>query len=384
MDNEILSGKIRKKALTKMLLSIPALLLGILMLFLLYIGGLLSLKGYFQPYDVHSSIKEIDQITGDALTRGMINASFTATTDDMVDTGVYETENNKTVGYVVAAKAGNKYILCYLNSKDYEKVFSGNTYTFSGVFESIDTQVETMVLTDMIQQGIGRENAKLLLYKYELNTQSTGVVTRTLIYLLALIPWVFSIFLLIRGLGPFLNVYASPQVKELSKYGPVEALLTEIESQFTAMDENGKLTLWKRKSVVYLLDGWIVIESPLNFRFIKADEILWAYRLKQTMKTKGNIITSISYYAYFRSMDSMFSERGDYSNIENLLVAMAVKYPWMVVGYNCKLEEIWNTDIERFKTLVTETSVDAEKEGGEHTEDDAVNPAEQTQDTVPM
>jgi hypothetical protein len=381
MDNEILAGRIRKKSLANALLAIPVLLLGILLLYMVYNAGLLSLKGYFTPYNVRS-LTEINGIVGKPFDSDSVFVSLTASTDDIVDTGIDHTEDKVVVGSYVAIDVDGKYIICYLNNKDFQTVFNDSTYTFKGAFEDTDEQVKSMVIEDMVKQGIESSDAAKLLYGYTLNTQENGVFARTLLYLFILAAWAFSIFLFLRGIIPFVNVYSFPQVKKLSQYGPADAVLPEIEQQFSCADEMSRHVLRKHSNSIWLLRDWIVAETPLNIRFMKAEDLLWAYKLKHSTKYYGVITAGVRFYVKLRSRSGMLSVQGDEFSVDKLLGAVSEKYPWVIAGYSAKLESIWNTDIGQFEAHAEEKK--AGMRAGHDTSplDDKAAVGEQTANTI--
>ena len=70
MNEEILTKKIKRKSLSKLLLSVPFLVVALLLTSMLVASGMLSTDGYLTPHAVNS-ISQLDRIVQSPLGEGM-------------------------------------------------------------------------------------------------------------------------------------------------------------------------------------------------------------------------------------------------------------------------------------------------------------------------
>lgn len=348
MNDGILSRKIKKKSLLNFLLSLLFLITGILLVLTLSGSGLISMDGYLQPYDVQNSMQKIDKIVNSPLGFDTYTITLKSSAHDIVDACIELTSHGIASANYVAARVGDKYILCLISKGTYDTWPVGEGLTFTGVLDQTDPEVVSMVITDMAKDNIGEAEARELLYGYMIDTRKTGFVSRSVQYLLFLAIWFFGIFFFIRGIRPIINIYNHPAVRKLSQYGTVEYILAQIEEQLAGAGDANAYRVGKKSNVVHLLSGWVVIESLFNIKISKSSDLLWAYKMKQTIKHYGIITAGVSYCAKLNCKGNVMSVPGDEFSVDRLLGAVSGKYPWVVVGFNDELETMWNSDMEQF------------------------------------
>lgn len=159
----------------------------------------------------------------------------------------------------------------------------------------------------------------------------------------------FDLAILIYGIRVFVvyvrtmnNIYCDPQVRKLSKYGPVERVLQDIENEFEA-----KVTADKSKKVVYFLESWIVVTVPIRIVFIRAADLLWAYCQKLTNRVNG-MKTNEGFSLILRSKDRKIAVSGEEIDVYEALTKIKKSYPWVITGYDRKIDYEWKKNVEMY------------------------------------
>ncbi|HKW35918.1 MAG TPA: DUF6709 family protein [Candidatus Acidoferrum sp.] len=137
-----------------------------------------------------------------------------------------------------------------------------------------------------------------------------------------------------------------PLSKELAQYGPLYSIVPEIESDVAA----GTSTL----SNMTFSRNWIISCWLTQVVVMKRDEIVWAYK-KRTKHSVNFIPTGSSYGLVLRDTRGKFVElTSSEQNVDLYLKSLAEQTPWVVFGYDPKLEKLYKKEREAFAQTVSE------------------------------
>lgn len=357
MHENKIAKRIKKGSAIKLILSLPILAAAAFLIYLLYVSKLFSPVGFIQPFEIRSSLSNVDVIAGSPLSLGLYNVSLTATSDYLYDPGVERTTDDVTDGYYFAVFIEDKFVMCFVNTKQYDEIYSEEGYTFSGVLEKPEAKALSLFVEDLKKQGVSESEATALIYPYSINTTESGVFGRCMLYTFTLFLLVAGLLIAIRCLLTLINVKNFVHVRKLAKYGDAESLLEEIEQEYAASESDSHF-LGKGRGWVCLTEKWIVVLSGfggLGVRFMRAEDLMWAYKLKQTTKAYGVVTTGVYYFLKLRSREKTLSVAGKEQYVDELLAALFQAYPWVVVGYSATLESVWKANKEQFASYADES-----------------------------
>jgi hypothetical protein len=351
MHENKIAGKIRKGAVIKFLLSVPLLVAAMILICLMAASGLFSAEGYFYfaPLDVSRSLSAIDDIARRPLGLETFNVSLTAPYSDMVDPEIQKTEDGKPVGNYLAVFLDDKYVYCYIRAADYEAL-AGDGYTFTGSLRKMEPKLISMAVEDMVEDGISQNDADNFLYGYYIDTTDNGAFARTFLYILTLLLLFFGLLAAARTILALIDVRNFSQVRKLSKYGDRDMLFEQIEEDY-AVAEDDVFSLGRGRGSVCLGDRWIVVLGGfggLGVKFMRAEDLLWAYKLKRTTRYYGVISAGTYHFLMLRGKTVSLSVAGREQSVDMLLFAISGRYPWAIVGYSAELEAAWKSDRSRF------------------------------------
>jgi hypothetical protein len=171
---------------------------------------------------------------------------------------------------------------------------------------------------------------------------TTGLVLVALLLILGL----WAIFLSNRrGEDPERH----PLCKALSKYGPLYTLVPEIDTEFSA----GASAL----SGVTFTQNWVIKCSVFQTLVMRRDEIVWVYK-KRTKHSVNFIPTGTTFSSILRdSRGKLVEVSASEEHVNNLLAFIAQPMPWIIVGYDRKIEKLYKKQRQSFVETVTQRKV---------------------------
>jgi hypothetical protein len=345
-QEETVTKKIRRCQLYKTAASFLLVPVCIAYLFHFFTAGLLA-GGYFTPYDIRGSLARCDAVTGKGIW-DRTKVSLAVSSDDLADTGIYMEMDNNPAGYYLAARVEGKYIICYVSAYEYKKYKSGDSLTFTGGFEPLEPEVESMVLDIMAKSGIGPSNARNMLYGYYINPSVSFLfLNRTIDYLPFLALLVLTAVLLIRSILPLLDIYRYHGFKNLPDMSR-ETALESIERQFA--DLTSERVYDTGKCRVYLMRNWLIVKTFWNFRFYLADDLLWAYKSSFVHLKGGYMRHSRRRFVYARAKYATAKVPGRDARLDGFLTALSEAYPWITIGYSRDKWSTWESENAKFTT----------------------------------
>jgi hypothetical protein len=136
-----------------------------------------------------------------------------------------------------------------------------------------------------------------------------------------------------------------PFAKNLARYGPLEAIVPQIDAEVMAGAGNFGSTLFVTKS-------WF-LDCGHNSAMRK-DQILWAYK-KQTKTSVNGIPTGTTFNSIIRdSWGGSIEISGSEQQVHGLLTGMVETMPWIIVGYTPELEKMFKRSRQNFAQAVAE------------------------------
>ncbi len=353
MNHERFLRVVRSTEISRMILAFVFVAIGAATAFLYSQIGLLTLSGYAQPYDTQGSLDEIMRFVANPIQYHFYSASLHATSENLVDAEIEYLVDNKPIANYLAVYVDEKYVVCVIPKSAYDK-WNGEDYVFVGSFERLDPEVKTMIIDDMVKQQIALEDANQLLYDYAIDTRKSPVFIRSLLYLIMLGVFGTGIALFVLGIARYLNVLLIPEVKQLSRYGQLDFVWEEIGNEFEQAAQLDKCRIGRTGRTVYLLPGWIIVATLMRIRIIKADSLLWTYKMKQSRRILNFIDAGERHILKLNSRGRVLAFIGYESQIDLLLQAIDQKYTHVIVGFSDRIEQAWNTSMDEFQQLANE------------------------------
>lgn len=383
MGENIIAQKIRKKSAAKLLISIPFLLLDIFLVCMFYQGGLFSLDGFFSPVPI-KTLDDLNRVTRVPLAANFIRVSLMAAPDYFLEAGVQQTEDDVPVGEFMAVYVEGKYVLCYISEREYQSLSDGSVHTFTGVLVMPENEVISLTVDGMKEAGYGETEARGILYPYSIDTTKNGVFGRVMMYLFVLALLIAGMLAFITGLAPLLNIAAYRPVKKLAQYGPIDAMLAEIDCQMLD-GGSGAAHMLGKYNQVYLLRDWIVVETNVTLRFQRSHDLLWAYKERRTTKYYGVVTMNVNTFIKLNGLNQSISLLGYEQGVDDTLAAIQREYPWSIVGYSDHLAAIWSRDRNQFVRYAEEKrSGTGNQADGQQAEPSAEEQAQEPASGIPM
>ena len=142
------------------------------------------------------------------------------------------------------------------------------------------------------------------------------------------------------------NPERHPICKTLSAYGPIYSIVPEIDAEIAA----GNAIL----GGFVFTTNWIVSVVLTKSTVMRRDEVVWVYQ-KKTKHSVNFIPTGTTYAAVFRDSRGRRVEiSGSEQQVSGLLSGWAEQTPWIIFGYNKKLEKAYSKERTAFVQVVAE------------------------------
>lgn len=138
-----------------------------------------------------------------------------------------------------------------------------------------------------------------------------------------------------------------PLAKMISKYGPIFSLVPQIDAEVAA----GSSYLLGVK----MTENWLISCTVTKSIVMRRDEVLWAYK-KRTRHSVNLIPTGTSYCAVLRDSRGKAFEisASNEQQTEDFLTTIACRTPWVIVGYDKKLEKLYKKSRPEFSAMVAQ------------------------------
>ncbi len=137
-----------------------------------------------------------------------------------------------------------------------------------------------------------------------------------------------------------------PLCKALSKYGPLYTVVPEIDREFDV----ARSTIGGATFTV----NWIISCGLGKSLVMRRDEIIWVYK-KRTKHSVNFIPTGTSYGLIVRDTRGNLLEISESEqSVNSYLSSLAEQTPWVIFGYDGKLEKLYKKRREAFVASVSE------------------------------
>jgi hypothetical protein len=137
-----------------------------------------------------------------------------------------------------------------------------------------------------------------------------------------------------------------PLCKALSVYGPLHTVVPEIDSEFSAANSNLAGSTFTR--------NWVISCSLTTSLVMRRDEIVWAYK-KRTKHSVNFIPTGSTYALILRdSRGKLLEISTSETDVNNYLASLAEQTPWIIFGYDSKIEKLYKKQRRAFVETVSE------------------------------
>ncbi len=352
MNSFSLEKKIRSKAVARICLSFVFILAGVLYMVLMASYGLFSMLGFFDPISLNDAPGELDRLSRSLFPKST-SIVLTAEGDDIIDVGIESIylKTSSMEGKYFAVPLEGRYILCLMEKEISRNSLSSSTFSFKGVLMPIDKEVHEIMITEMTEAGFDRQEAYNSLCSMIINTNvESGVVYRLFNYTAALVLFVLGNLYMIRNLSVIFNVCRD---KGLAVYLLSDKIFSDVDKAYSDMGNDSKYPLGGISRAVYLLDFWIIRETLFGMRYYSSSELMWVYKSHFLGMKMNHVPTMLVLHV----KDWVIKLYGKEAMIDEILHAVAQRYPWVMVGYSGQLERLWKSDREQFIKVARHNSV---------------------------
>jgi len=138
-----------------------------------------------------------------------------------------------------------------------------------------------------------------------------------------------------------------PLARMISRYGPIFRLVPQIDAEVAA----GSSYLLG----VRMTENWLISCTVTKSIVMRRDELLWVYK-KRTKHSVNLIPTGTSYSAVLRDSRGKTFEisASNEEQTEGFLSTLACRTPWVIVGYDKKLEKLYKKNRVEFSAMVSQ------------------------------
>jgi hypothetical protein len=142
------------------------------------------------------------------------------------------------------------------------------------------------------------------------------------------------------------NPESHPLCKALSEYGPLYTLIPEIDAEFAAANSRFGRASFTR--------NWVISCALGHSLVMRREEIVWAYK-KRTKHSVNFIPTGTSYALILRDRrGKLLEESATEEHVNSYLSTFAQQTPWIIFGYDTKVEKLYKKQRETFYETVSE------------------------------
>jgi len=138
-----------------------------------------------------------------------------------------------------------------------------------------------------------------------------------------------------------------PLARAIAQYGALYSLVPQIDAEVKA----GSAYMLG----VRMTDNWFVSCTVTNSTVMRRDEVLWAYK-KRTKHSVNFVPTGSSYSSVLRDSRGKAFEisASTEEQSDGFLNAIVSRTPWIIVGYDKKLEKLYKKSRAEFLALVAQ------------------------------
>ena len=136
-----------------------------------------------------------------------------------------------------------------------------------------------------------------------------------------------------------------PLAKNIARFGALEQLVPQIDGEMAS----GPMDCG---AMIFLTKSWLVAHGSNNV--MRKEDILWAYK-KQVKRSVNGVPTGTTYASIIKDAGGKTIEvASSEKQVHALLNVFLQTMPWMIVGYDAKLEQAYAKDRAGFVNTVRE------------------------------
>ena len=137
-----------------------------------------------------------------------------------------------------------------------------------------------------------------------------------------------------------------PLCKCLLQYGPLQTLVPEIDADVASGSSTFADATFSR--------NWVITCWPTHVAVMRRDEIVWVYQKKSKHRRNG-MSTGTTYGLILRDARGQLLELpSSEQDVNSYLVRLGEETPWAIFGFDQKLDELYNKQLQSFVQAVSD------------------------------
>ncbi len=269
--------------------------------------------------------------------------------DELLDTGMQyvSTSNNSSVETIeasyLALAMGERLLLVRMPGEQYANAHAPR---LTGWLSPISSE-ETAEVILKLEQDVPGIQAAFLPFKLQTGDfRGSGLLG----IIIAIAVLALSIFGLVTVLHRMSDPDAHPILKRLSRFGPLDFVVSRIEAELASPHATLRATSGK----LHLTNTWLVNPTLTSLQATRFEDIAWAY--KHVFKYRQYFITVSKTYSAMVCDRSgariQITVGSKEAPADEMMKAILERAPWAIAGYTDELNRAWNKDRPAFLAAV--------------------------------
>ena len=289
--------------------------------------------------DTTFSARNYISVTGDKV----VNSGLTETTKRTRNGGV---ESQSTTAEFMGLMVGSRILIVKARPGQRATSYKGELVSLPGdvkdrIFKRLDADIQAAFLPVMLDASEDYDDGLVAL----------GIAL--------LIPLSIAAWNLLKWRRRSSDPTRHPFVKALAKYGPLETIVPQVDAEVAS----GYTILGNS---VTATKGWFLQCSFSAVKAMRTDDVLWAY-MKRTKHSVNFIPTGTTFSSLiWDSRGQNIETTGTEQQVLGLLTALANAMPWIIVGYDAKVQTQFRKDRNALAAVVAQRRQEIIKRAGVH------------------
>jgi hypothetical protein len=142
-----------------------------------------------------------------------------------------------------------------------------------------------------------------------------------------------------------------PLCKRLLRYGPLQTVVPGIDADIASESSTFGDATFSRH--------WVLACWPTQAAVMRRDEIVWVYQ-KKTKHLRNGMSTGSTYALVLRDARGQLLElSSSEQDVKRYLARLAEETPWIIFGFDQKLDELYNKQLQSFVQAVSDRKANA-------------------------
>jgi hypothetical protein len=203
----------------------------------------------------------------------------------------------------------------------------GNSYT--GTIGKPTAEEQAKVVDPLVEKAPGLK-AVLLPYVVDTSTRHFHFWAVTGLLAVAVLLGT-GLSLIVRALRRTVRPERHPLAQALERFGPSHEVAA-------AIGQEARVGPVLRVGPVDFVGRWVICSAPKGYKVFRLDDLVWVHKL--VVRGQGT-----QYWAkLFDRHGVSFEVCGKEGKIDGILAAVAAQAPWLIAGYDPRLEQLWKED----------------------------------------